>query len=133
MAGGMERVGDASQRRSPTPIKLPSDFTAHFSLQQFGSARSFESFPVFPDDADFLSVESRELYRLPQKRIFIVLIVCGKSAPMNNHHVSLSRQEFTKSGNTRSTSAARAASFFTRSSSGVFCIFCSPSPSLTVD
>src|SRR5271154_1195871 len=59
------------------------------SLQQFGSARSFERFPVFPDDADFLSVESSELYRLSQKRILVVLIVCGKSVLMNNHHVSL--------------------------------------------
>src|SRR5271166_6299255 len=59
------------------------------SLQQFGFTRSFERFPVFPDDADFLSVESRKLYRLSQKRVLVVLIVCGKSVLMNNHHVSL--------------------------------------------
>src|SRR5271156_2769828 len=59
------------------------------SLQQFGSARSFERFPVFPDDADFLSVKPSELYRFSQKRILVVLIASGKSVLMNNHHVCL--------------------------------------------
>src|SRR5271154_3217619 len=59
------------------------------SLQQFGATRSFERFPVLPDDVDFLSVESRELYRLSQKRILVFLVVCGKSVLMNNNHVSL--------------------------------------------
>ena len=59
------------------------------SLQQFGFRPTFARFPVFPDDADFLSVEPRELYRLSQERILVVLVVCGKGVLMNNHHVSL--------------------------------------------
>jgi hypothetical protein len=59
------------------------------SLKQFGFTRSFERFPVFPDNADFLSVEPRELNRLSQKRILVVLIVCGKSVLMDNHDLSL--------------------------------------------
>jgi hypothetical protein len=58
-------------------------------LQQFEFTRSFELFPVFPDDADFLSVESRELYRLSQERILVVLVVCGKSVLMNKHHAAV--------------------------------------------
>ena len=34
-------------------------------------------------------MESRELYRLSQNRILVVLIVCGKSVLMNNYHGSL--------------------------------------------
>ena len=56
------------------------------SLQQFGFTRSFERFSVFPDNMDFLSVESRELYRLSQKHILVILIVCGKSILMHSNH-----------------------------------------------
>ena len=59
------------------------------SSQQFGLTRSFERFPVSPNDVDFLSVESGELYRLSQKRVLVVLVVCRKSILVNNNHRSL--------------------------------------------
>jgi hypothetical protein len=46
---------------------------------------------------DFLSVESRELYRLSQKRILVILIVCSKSILMNNYHRSLVTAKFSRS------------------------------------
>jgi hypothetical protein len=49
------------------------------SLQQFGLTRSFERFPVFPDDADFLSTETGKPCRLSQKSIFVAWAFRSKS------------------------------------------------------
>jgi hypothetical protein len=88
MASETGRFGQA------TPTLADSGYTSIgldriLSLQQFGFTRPFERFPVLPNDADFLAVESREFYRLSQKRVLVVLIVCGKGVLMNNHDISL--------------------------------------------
>src|SRR5712692_1765958 len=69
------------------PKRLSAARSPMLSLQQYGFPRSFECFPVCSDDADFSSVESRELYRHPEERVLVILVVRGERVLMDNHRV----------------------------------------------
>lgn len=48
-----------------------------------------ERFSVLPDDTDFSSVESGELYSHPEQFVLVVLVVHGEPVLMKNHDVAI--------------------------------------------
>jgi hypothetical protein len=56
---------------SPASLEIPS-------LDKLRFPRSFKRFPICSDNADFLPVEPCELYCHAEKRVLVLLVVCGE-------------------------------------------------------